>query len=79
MSRLTLLIALAACAPRPHVAEPVRAETPFCFRLSFAFNGRTESAVACASTAALCTNAQARAVRFGGLMQAKEVGRCRNE
>jgi hypothetical protein len=76
--RLALLIALAACAARPQAAEPPVAPTPWCFRLVFAFNGKPESAVACGESLALCQNAQRRAVKFGGLMGAREVGRCQS-
>lgn len=75
--RLLLAMALIACAPRPRAVEPARSPTPFCFALRFAFSGKTESAVACASSASLCENAQRRAVRFGGMMGAREVGNCK--
>jgi hypothetical protein len=75
--RLAILLAIAACAARPVVVEPVATSpTPHCFALSFAFNGKTETAVACASSAALCANAQRRAVKFGGMMGAREVSTC---
>lgn len=71
------LVATVCCAPKPRVMEPAVVETPHCFRLRFRFDGRSESALACASSAALCRNAQSRAVKFGGLMKATEVGQCR--
>ncbi len=73
------LVATVCCAPRPQAREPEAAPVPFCFRLRFSFDGKSESALACASSAALCRNAQSRAVKYGGLMQATEVGQCRNE
>lgn len=75
--RFLLAATLCACAARPVVVEPAASPTPHCFALSFAFNGKTETAVACASSAALCANAQRRAVKFGGMMGAREVGQCR--
>jgi hypothetical protein len=74
---LLLILAMAACAAGPRIAEPPPTGTPWCFALRFSFDGKDESAVACSSSLALCANAQRRAVTWGGAIGAKEVGLCR--
>lgn len=77
--RLAIILALAACSPRPQALEPVAmTPTPHCFRLVFRFEGRDQAAMACAESPALCANAQRRASRWGGAMGAKEVGQCQS-
>lgn len=72
-----LMLSSMGCSPRPATVEPPRSPTPWCFRLVFRFDGRDQSALACAETPTLCANAQRRASRWGGAMGAKEVGACR--
>jgi hypothetical protein len=75
--RTLLAIALAACAPRPQVAEPTAAPTPWCFAAVARFDGRDQAAEGCFASQALCGNAQRRAVQWGGVAGVKEVGACR--
>lgn len=77
--RLLLAIALAACASLPQVTEPKREATPWCFRLSLAWNGRTEAGLACGSTRNVCESVQRRAVRWGGVAGLRQVGACGRE
>ena len=76
--RLAILLALAACAARPQAVEPVaRAETPWCFSVSMAWDGRTEQGEACAVTKEVCESVQRRARKWGGMAGIKGVSACR--
>ncbi len=67
------------CTARPEAREPERGETRHCFRLRFAFDGRSQAAIACAESIGLCRNAQARAMKWGAMMGAEQVGACKEE
>ena len=69
---------LAACGgPRPQAVEPALEPAPYCFAATARFDGRDQAASGCFETAALCGNAQRRAVRWGGVAGLREVGACR--
>lgn len=76
--RLAILLALAACAAQPRIAEPPPVDTPWCFRAVAKFDGRDLAALGCFESAALCGNAQRRAASLGGMAGLKEVGTCRS-
>ena len=76
---LILALSLVACSARPEAIEPVRAATPYCFRLTFAFSGHDEAGLACGASAKLCESARDRAMKWGSMMGANEVGACRRE
>jgi len=67
------------CSQRPEAREPTRVEARHCFRLTFRFDGRDQAGLACGETVGLCENARARAMKWGAMMGAKEVGTCRSE
>lgn len=75
--RLAILLALAACAARPRIAEPPPTETPWCFRAVAKFDGRDLAALGCFESAALCGNAQRRAASLGGMAGLRYVGTCK--
>lgn len=75
--RLAILLALAACAAQPRIAEPPPTETPWCFRAVAKFDGRELAALGCFESAALCGNAQRRAASLGGMAGLRSVGTCK--
>jgi hypothetical protein len=74
---LLLILAMAACAAGPRIAEPPPTGTPWCFRAVAKFDGRDLAALGCFESAALCGNAQRRAASLGGMAGLRRVGTCR--
>lgn len=77
--RLAILLALAACAARPRIAELPATPTPFCVRGTVMIGENAQAAMACFQTEAACQRAQRKVAGVGGLIGLKEISACRRQ